>query len=127
MKKLVLLLPLLLSTATLCSIDVTGNWAGSLSLGDQSFPWFATFSQDGATLTGKMGPEKASDQRAIEDGKVDGSTLHFRVPGGDGSGTEYVTVELRLENDELVGTLQGKDRTGHPQTFTLSLKRAKAD
>jgi hypothetical protein len=127
MKKLVLLLPLLLSTATLWSIDVTGRWSGSLTLGDQSFPWFATFTQNGATLTGKMGPEKASDQRAIEDGKVEDSTLRFRVPGGDGAGTEYVTVELRVENDVLVGTLQGKDRSGHPQTFTLSLKRAKSD
>jgi hypothetical protein len=49
------------------------------------------------------------------------------MPGGDGSGTEMLLVELKLENDELVGTIKGtgKDGTGQVQTYALSLKRAK--
>ena len=68
-----------------------------------------------------------ADQREIQDRKIEDSVLHFRIPGGDGSGTEMLVVELKLRNDELVGTIKGtgKDETGQAQTYTLSLKRAK--
>jgi len=38
-----------------------------------------------------------------------------------------LVVELKLRNDELVGTIKGtgKDGTGQAQNYTLSLKRAK--
>jgi hypothetical protein len=125
--KTVLMFVLLLSTATLGAADVTGKWEGSLKWGDKSVPWYLTLKQDGETLSGKMGPAKEEDQRAIQDGKIEGSILHFRMPGGDGSGTEMLLVELKLENDELVGTIKGtgKDGTGQVQTYALSLKRAK--
>ena len=125
---MVLLLTLLLSASLVWATDVSGKWAGSLKTSEgQSFPWYLDLKQDGDKLSGKMGPEKESDQRPIQDGKIEGSVLRFRVPGGDGSGTEFVTVELRLQDEELTGTLQGKDRKGQMQTFAVSLKRVKAE
>lgn len=125
MKKALPLL-LLLSSSMLWAADVSGKWAGTLNdKSGHSFPWLLTLQQDGNRLSGKMGPEKESDQRPLMDGTINGSTLHFRVPGGDGSGTEFVIVELQWSNDELTGNLEGKDRKGQPQTFTVSLKRVK--
>jgi hypothetical protein len=127
MRKITVLLFTLLIAATtvMCATDVTGKWAGSLRTSDgQSFPWYLNLKQDGDKLSGKMGPEREDDQRAISDGKIEGSTLRFRAPGGDGSGTEFLIVELHLQNEELTGTVQGKDRKGQMQTYALSLKRA---
>ena len=124
MKK-ILMLVVLLSGSLLWGADVSGRWSGSLNdKAGHSFPWYLTLTQDGNKLSGKMGPAKEEDQRSIVDGAVDGAELHFRVPSGDGSGTEFVIVELQLKDGELSGTLQGKDRKGDPQTFNLLLKRA---
>jgi hypothetical protein len=121
---------ILLGTAgfTRATADVAGKWSGSLKTADgQSVPWYLTLRQDDDKLSGTSGPEKEADQRPIREGRIDGSTIRFTVPGGDGSGTELVSVELRLQDDELVGTMQGNDRKGQMQTFTLSLKRAKTE
>lgn len=126
MKKFLSLIVVLFSTVTLWGMDVTGNWEGLLKWGEKSFPVYLTLKQDGATCSGMVGPEKENDRKSIQDCKIEASTLHFRAPGGDGSGTDLVVAELQLQNDELTGTLQGKDRTGQMQTYTLSLKRPKA-
>ena len=121
---------ILLATAELAWVttDVAGKWSGSLKTADgHGVPWYLDLKQDGDTLSGTTGPEKEEDRRPIQDGKIEGSTIRFKVPGGDGSGTELVSVELRLQDDELVGTMQGNDRKGQIQTFTLSLKRAKIE
>src|SRR5215469_5413900 len=113
MMKKFLLLVVLLSGSLLWGADVSGKWSGSLNdKAGHSFPWYLNLAQDGNKLSGKMGPTKEEDQRSIVDGTVNGTTLHFRVPGGDGSGTEFVTVDLELKEGELAGTLQGKDRKG---------------
>jgi hypothetical protein len=126
MKRALPLLVLLFSS-TLWAVDVSGKWAGTLNdKSGHSLPWILNLQQEGNNLSGKMGPEKESDQRSIVDGTISGSKLHFRVPGGDGSGTEFVIVDLQWSNDELTGSLEGKDRKGQPQTLTVSLKRAKA-
>jgi len=122
-KKIILLVAAMFSGA-LWGADVTGKWSGSLKDdAGHSFPWYLNLQQDGTKISGKMGPEKDSDQRPIVDGGIEGTTLHFRAPGGDGSGTEFVTVELHLGGDGLTGTLEGKDRTGKVQKYTLSLMR----
>lgn len=126
MNKTLPLLVLLSPAVMVGAIDVSGNWQGTLKSGDQSVPWYVTVEQRGDTCSGTMGPENPDDRRPVQDCKIDGSNLHFRVPGGDGSGTEFVTVDLRLQDGDLTGTLQGKDRTGQPQTYTLSLKPATA-
>jgi|SRR6516225_3670349 hypothetical protein len=119
------LLTLVVSASMSLPIDVTGNWQGTLTLGDKSFPWYLTLKQSGDTCSGTMGPEPANDRRAIQECRIEASTLQFRAPGGDSSGTEFVTVDLQLKDGELAGTLRGKDRTGQIQTFTLSLKPSK--
>ena len=120
------LLCMLFAVSTLCAADLNGGWSGALQSTDgKSFPWNLDLKQDGDKLSGKMGPDKEEDRRDIQDGTIDGSILHFRVPGGDKSGTEFVVVELRLHDDELTGTMQGKDRQGKMQSFTLSLKRSR--
>ena len=126
MKKTLLLIVLLALASVFRAIDVTGNWQGTLKSGDQGFPWYLTLKQTDDTCAGTMGPERAEDRRTIQDCKIEGATLRFRAPGGDGSGTEFVEVELQLQDGELTGTLRGKDRTGQMQTFVLSLKPTKA-
>ncbi|HET9401791.1 MAG TPA: hypothetical protein VFO34_12660 [Candidatus Acidoferrales bacterium] len=121
--KNLLLVMLLLSTIISAATDVTGKWSGTLKAGENNFPCYLTLKQDGGTLSGTMGSGER-DQKPIQDGKIEGSVLHFRVPSGDGSGTQYAAVELHLENEELVGTIESKDQTGQMRSFPVSLKRA---
>lgn len=121
------LLSCLLLTAVIAwaAVDFSGDWSGSLKMSNgQTLPWYMSLKQNGNKVTGNIGQE--TERRDIQDAKMDGSTLHFRVPGGDGSGTEFITVELQLQNDEIVGTMQGKDRTGQMQTYSLTFTRGKA-
>jgi len=127
MKKVILFAIAILSGSSLWGADVAGKWSGSLKDdAGHSFPWYLNLQQDGTRISGKMGPQKEEDQRSIVDGAIEGSTLHFRAPGGDGSGTEFVTVELHIGDGDLSGTLEGKDRTGQAKKYNLSFKRVSA-
>ena len=124
--KAILIFVLMLSIVIVRPPDVTGEWEGSLKWGAGStLSWYMTLKQDGETLSGRIGPAKESGQRDIQDGRIEGNVLHFRVSGGDGSGKEFLTVQLQLQNDELVGTMKGKDESGQMQTYAVSMKRAK--
>ena len=124
--KAILIFVLMLSTVIVRPPDVSGEWEGSLKWGAGStLSWYMRLTQDGEKLYGTMGPAKESDQRDIQDGKIEGNVLRFRVPGGDGSGKEFLTVELQLQNDELIGTMKGKDESGQMETYAVSMKRAK--
>jgi hypothetical protein len=94
--------------------DVTGTWTGELKGPDgNGFPISFTFKQDGATMTGSVqGPQ--GDPIAISDGKVDGSTITFKVSfnGMTISHTGTVTGdEIKLTTKSDQGDFPGGEMT----------------
>jgi hypothetical protein len=125
MTTLMRLFAVFVSTALFATPDVTGKWSGSLKdYSGHSWPCYLTLERDGNRLSGMMGSEER-DQKPI-DGTIEGSTLHFSVPAGDGSGTEFVAVELQWSDDELTGTLEYRDKKEQTQKLAVSLMRVTA-
>jgi hypothetical protein len=94
--------------------DVTGVWTGELKGPDgNGFPISFTFKQDGAALTGSVaGPQ--GDPIAISDGKVDGSTITFKVSFNGMTISHTGTVsgeEIKLTTKSNNGDFPGGEMT----------------
>ena len=90
----------LLAGAAVAS-DITGNWTGSMSMGDNQFTLTYNFKQDGEKLTGTVtGPQ--GDPLTLNEGKIQGDKLSFHVliEGPNGS--------FKIENE---GTIKGEEIT----------------
>lgn len=112
------LLALLLGACGLVAGDATGTWSGTLSpAGSDEKPAFLMLKQDGAKLTGSVGPD-ASEQFPIEEGKVEGSRLTFHVP------SKSMRFELNQEGEEITGQIT-REHDGEKQTARLAVKRQK--
>src|SRR6266446_4445654 len=65
--------------------DVSGRWSGTLTLRSssgtvQTQPLYLILSQNGATLTGSVGPdERSQNQNAIRNGQVTEDQILFQV------------------------------------------------
>src|ERR1035437_6785482 len=77
---------ILFATAVLCAIfagaalaaDISGNWSGTLQMGDNPFTLTYAFKQDGEKLTGTVtGP--GGEPLPLNDGKVVGDKVSFNV------------------------------------------------
>jgi hypothetical protein len=94
--------------------DVTGTWTGELKGPDgNGFPISFTFKQDGATMTGSVqGPQ--GEPIAISDGKVDGSTITFKVSFNGMTISHTGTVvgdEIKLTTKSDQGDFPGGEMT----------------
>ena len=103
--------------------DITGNWTGSLAMGDNQVTLAYTFKQDGEKLTGTItGPQ--GDPLALQDGKVQGDKLSFYVQFEGPNGSMKIASEGAIKgSDEITLTtkIEGFDRDFPPVT----LKRSK--
>jgi hypothetical protein len=100
-----ILLVSLLFIATCVAADVTGNWSGEGQADGETHPLYFVLKEDGKTLSGSGGPS-ASQQRPIQNGKVEGGkisfdlalpnvSLHFELAPGEGGlqGTVHVVTD----------------------------------
>jgi len=122
---------ILFATAVICAIfccvalaaDVSGNWSGTMQMGDQSFPLTYAFKQDGEKLTGTVtGPQGAP--LTLNDGKIAGDKLSFSVQVDMGGNATKFVSEGVIKGEEIVLTTKmegGGDFGGAPMT----LKRVK--
>ena len=110
-----------LAASLLVAGNVAGKWTGTLRFdgADNSVPAVLILEQDGNTVRGTGGPND-SQQHPFENGKLDGNNVHLERH----EGSDVIIIELKLENDQLVGNMKmvhGADT----RTAALSLKRDK--
>ena len=102
--------------------DITGNWAGSMSMGDNQFTLNYTFKQDGEKLTGTVtGPQGAP--LPLNDGKVTGDKVSFSVNVEGPNGSFKIQNEGTIKGEEI--TLTSKMGGDGPEMPPIALKRAK--
>jgi len=117
-------------TASLCAIfccaafaaDISGNWSGTMQMGDQPFTLTYAFKQDGEKLTGTVtGPQGAP--LPLNDGKIAGDKLSFSVHVDMGGNAAKFLSEGVIKGEEITLTtkMDGGDFGGGPMT----LKRVK--
>jgi hypothetical protein len=89
------------------SSEITGKWSMvSITPDGDQIPWTLSINNDNGTYTATIeGDEGQSPARDI---KVDGATVHFRTTYHD----EDYDVELKLQENRLVGTWSGNGESG---------------
>lgn len=122
---------ILFATAVLCAIfagaalaaDISGNWSGTMQMGDNPFTLTYAFKQDGEKLSGTVtGPQ--GDPLPLSDGKVTGDKMSFFVQVDMGGTPAKFVSEGVIKGDEITLTTKsegGPDFGGGP----MILKRAK--
>ncbi len=109
---------ILFSAAVLCTIfaaaavaaDISGNWSGTMQMGDNSFTLAYAFKQDGEKLTGTVtGPQ--GDPLPLNEGKVAGDKISFSVQADMGGTPTKFVSQGTIKGDEitLITTVEGGD------------------
>jgi hypothetical protein len=117
---------LLISAALLAAIawasDVTGTWKGEINGPNGSFALTYSFKQEGTKLTGTV-TEPQGDPLQLEEGKVDGSKIHFVVNVPMNGGMK-VTNEGGIKGAEEI-SLVAKNDSGEDFGPAVTLKKQK--
>jgi opacity protein-like surface antigen len=111
-------------TGAALAADITGNWTGSMSMGDNQINLSYNFKQDGEKLTGTVtGP---GGDLPLNEGKVQGDKLSFSVsiPGPNGSFKIQNDGTIKGEEITLISKMEGGDFGGREMP-PMTLKRAK--
>jgi len=102
--------------------DITGNWTGTMQMGDQPFTLTYAFKVDGEKLTGTVtGPQ--GDPLPLKEGKIAGDKITFFVTVDMGGNPAKFASEGVVKGEEITLTtkMEGGDFGGGPMT----LKRVK--
>ncbi len=117
---------IVIAAGAILAADISGNWSGTMSMGDNQFTLNYVFKQDGEKLTGSVqGPQ--GDPLTLNDGKVQGDKLSFNIvvqtPNGDmkinSEGTIKGADEITLTS-KMVGAPEGM-----PEMPSMTLKKSK--
>lgn len=117
-KRMAPLLPILLAVSVVAlASDVSGKWAGTVTLRngedvDISF----NFQVSGQKLTGTLDSPKGHD--TITDGKIEGNTVSFTSEGGD------MKWQGTVSGDQITGKLH-RNTEGGEQVLDFVVHRAK--
>jgi len=121
---------ILFATAVLCAIfagaalaaDISGNWSGTMQMGDNPFTLTYAFKQDGEKLTGTVtGPQ--GQPLPLNDGKVVADKVSFFVQVDMGGNPAKFISQGIVKGDEITLTtkIEGGEDFGPP----MVLKRVK--
>src|SRR3954462_14262008 len=91
------------SSAIFClaalSADISGNWSGTMQMGDQPFTLTYAFKQDGEKLTGTVtGPQ--GDPLTLKEGKIAGDKVSFFVNVDMGGNAAKFVSEGVIKGEE---------------------------
>ena len=112
---------LTLLAGVVLAADITGNWTGSFTMGDNQLTLTYMFKQDGEKLTGSVtGPQ--GNPLPLDDGKVQGDKVSFSVTAETPNGAFKILNEGTIKGDEI--TLKTK-MGDFPESPAFTLKRAK--
>jgi hypothetical protein len=117
-----------LATGLLCLVfagvalaaDVTGNWSGTLQIGDNPLTLTFMFKQDGEKLTGTV--STPSGDLPLSEGKVVGDKVSFFVQADMGGNATKFLNEGVVKGDEIALTTKTQ---GGEDFGALVLKRLK--
>jgi hypothetical protein len=113
----------LFATACLMAADVTGHWAGTMTLtapsGTAAQPAHLVLKQEGTKISGNAGPQMDA-LRTIQNGKIENGVLTFDVQGT----SAVMSFKLKLIGEEIKGDIS-RVVDGQTQTAKLAVKRQK--
>ena len=90
-------------------LDVTGAWAVDITMSSESRSGLAILSQDGAKVTGMIGPAETDMMPA--DGTVDGNTLTLLTHPRTGRTAAFAKCEVTGTRERMTGTMDGDKGT----------------
>lgn len=105
--------------------DATGTWKWSTQRGDNTVEQTLKLKQDGETLTGTISGRQGAET-AIEDGKVDGDSITFKVTREFNGNRFVMSYQGKVADDAITGEVTF-EREGEPQTRPWEAKRAEAE
>src|SRR5258707_11590310 len=79
--------------------DVTGTWKWSVERNGQTFETTLKLKQDGEKLTGTISGRQGSNDTEIEDGKVKGEDVSFKVTRTFNDNKIVMTYKGKLSGD----------------------------
>src|SRR3954453_16369689 len=103
--------------------DVTGTWKWTVERDGNSYETTLKLKQDGEKLTGTMSGRQGTET-AIEDGKVTGDTITFKVTREFGDNKVVQMYQGKLSGDTIKGERKS-NRDGQDQTREWEAKREK--
>ena len=104
--------------------DPTGTWKWTVERGGQTFETTLKLKQDGEKLTGTISGRQGSNDTEIEDGKVKGETVSFKVTRTFGDNKIVMTYQGKLSGDSIKGDTKF-ERDGQEQSREWEAKRDK--
>jgi hypothetical protein len=90
-------------------VDVTGAWAVTITMPAGSASGLAILSQDGAKVTGMIGPAETDMMPA--EGTVDGNKLTLLTRPRAGRTAAFAKCELTGTRERMTGTIDGDKGT----------------
>src|SRR5260370_13020466 len=116
------LILVVLSGAALAA-DVTGNWSGTMSMGDNHFTLTYSFKQEGEKLTGSV-THPQGDALPLTEGKVDGDKISFAVQTEMNGNTVKFVISGAIKGEEITITTKAEGGHDFPDN-TMTLKRTR--
>lgn len=105
---------------------VTGTWKWELSFNDNALKFTLKVKQDGDKLIGVLLGPREGVERKVEDGKVKGEEVFFKVTGERDGNKFTVKYKGKVDGD----TIKGKATSnfgGEDREFDWEAKRAKGE
>jgi len=90
-------------------LQTTGAWTVTITQPAGTVSGLAIFSQDGATVTGMIGPAETDMMPA--EGTVEGTTLTLRTRPRTGRTAAFAQCEVTGTPDRMTGTIDGDKGT----------------
>src|SRR4051812_26038228 len=88
---------------TALAADVTGTWKWTVERNGNTIETTLKLKQDGEKLTGTISGRQGSSDTEIEDGKVQGDTISFKVTRTFGDNKIVMTYKGKLSGDAIKG------------------------
>jgi len=106
--------------------SVAGKWKWSFERGGQTVETTLTLKQDGEKLTGTVTAGRNNTETAIEEGKIKGDEVSFKVTRERNGVKTVMAYKGKLENDVIKGKIES-DRDGKKNSREWEAKRAKEE
>jgi hypothetical protein len=87
--------------------DVTGHWAVTITTGEGKITGAASLRQTGDKVTGEIGP--STDATIPIEGVLNANKLTLKTNPRPGRTAAFETCELTVEDEKMVGSIQGGD------------------
>ena len=104
--------------------DVTGTWKWSVERNGNTMETTLKLKQDGEKLTGKISGRQGAEDTDIEDGKVKGDEVSFKVTRTFGDNKMVFNYQGKLSGDSIKGDTKF-ERDGQEQKRDWEAKRDK--